>query len=340
MDTGSKELRFGVIGCGGMASQVHCPNLAAIPGARTAAYCDLDEARARKLLETHGGDYATADAGRILADRTLDAVLIQVGPAQHPKLVQAAAQAGKHIFVEKPLAVELADALATVRVVESAGIKFIIGLCNRLSPHAQRAKRLCPKPLYSFCQCSDTITHQACHNLDLAVSLFHEAPLASVYASGGQRWNLDPHLPADSFSAVLTFADGSVHTYLQHGKAYNPLLKKYHFQLFGRDGCVYLAKRFKECHYMKGPAAVEQSWVFDGQDTDRGPNGYMGHYDELKQLVDCIRSGQGNGAMTVRDGAYVLAVEKAILRSVETKKVIDFPAFLREHGAEMLVRKG
>jgi predicted dehydrogenase len=198
------------------------------------------------------------------------------------------------------------------------------------------AKRMCPQPIYSYCQCSDTITHQAVHNLDLAVNLFHEAQLLRIYGSGQQVWDLDPHLPVDSFSAVLTFADGSVHTYLQHGRAYNPLLKKYHFQLFGQDRCVYLAQRFKECHLMTNNESVDQSWVFAGSDTERGPFGYMGHYDELAELVACIREG-GQGTMTVRDAAYVLAVEKAILKSVESAAVVDFPAFLHAREAAFLL---
>src|SRR4030042_3193715 len=125
------------------------------------------------------------------------------------------------------------------------------------------AKRMCPKPLYTFCQCTDTVTGQAVHNLDLAVNLFHEARLLRVYASGGSFWNLDPHLPADSFSATLTFSDGSTHTYLQHGRAYNAMMKKYSYQLFGPDRCVFLAKRFKECHLMKNLNEVENSWSFN-----------------------------------------------------------------------------
>ena len=331
-----EELRFGVIGCGDMATRVHCPNIAAISGARTVAYCDIDEERARKLLEAHGGEYATADADEIFRDEHIDGVLIQVGPGMHSALVQGAARAGKHIFVEKPIAIELPDALETVRAVEAAGVKFIHGTCSRLAPMVKQAKRMCPHPLYSYCQSTDAVTDQACHNIDLAVNLFHEAPVVRIYASGGQYWNLDPHLPADSFSAVLTFADGSTHTYIQHGRAYNPMLKKYHYQLFGVDRCVYLAKRFKECHLMRTPDSVEQSWVFDGADMDRGPFGYMGHYDELEELVDCIRNG-GNGTMTVRDAAYILAVEKAILQSVETAQVIDFPAFLEEKDAGFLL---
>lgn len=340
MKPSANELRFGVIGCGGMASQVHCPNLAAIPGVQPVAYCDINETRAQALLKAHGGEYTTTDSERIMADRSIDGVLIQVGPWKHPQLVQAAARAGKHIFVEKPIAVELPDALETIRVVEAANVKFIHGTCNRLAPLVKVAKRMCPRPLYSFCQCTGTITHQVCHNVDLAVNLFHEAPLMRVYAQGGQYWNLDPHLKADSFSAMLTFADGSTHTYLQHGNANNALLKKYHYQLFGQDSCVYLAKRFKECHLMRSLDKVDRSWVFEGQDMDRGPFGYMGHFDELKELVDCIRFGQGNGTMTVRDAAYILAVEKAILLSIERQSVVEFPAFLKEQGAELLLKQG
>ena len=336
MENRESVLRFGVIGCGHMGTQVHCPNMAAIEGAKTVAYCDIVESKAQTLLEVYGGEYTTPDAGRIFADKSIHGVLIQVGPALHPQLVQAAAKAGKHIFVEKPIAIALSDALATVRVVEAAGVKFIHGTCNRLAPMVKLAKRMCPQPLYSYCQCTDTVTGQACHNLDLAVNLFHEAPLQRVYASGGQFWNLDPHLPVDSFSAVLTFADSSTHTYIQHGKAYNPLLKKYHYQLFGKDRCVYLAKRFKECHLMKSNTAVEESYTFDGADFDRGPFGYMGHYEELKELVDCVRHG-GNGTMTVRDAAFILAVEKAISRSAETGQVIDFPSFLIENQAGLLL---
>lgn len=337
MPVADGDLRFGVIGCGGQATQVHVPNMAALDGAATVAYCDIDQARAEHLLNTYGGDYATTDAQRIIADNSIDAVLIQVGPRLHPTLVKAAAAAGKHIFVEKPIAVDLADALDVIQAVEEAGVKFIFGTCNRLAPMVQMAQRMCPQPLYTYCQCSDSVTHQAVHNLDLAVNLFHRAPLQRVYASGGQFWNLDPHLPADSFSAVLTFADGSTHTYIQHGKAYNPMLKKYHFQLFGEDRSIYLAYRFKECHLMIGNA-VQNSWRFEGQDIDRGPYGYMGHFQELQELVTAIRSG-GNGTMTVRDAAYVLAVEKSILHSIETGQAIDFAAFLAANDASFLQKE-
>lgn len=336
MEEKNKDLRFGVIGCGLIASRVHCPNMAVIPGARTVAYCDIDESKAEELLQKHGGEYTTTEAGKIFADKNIDGVLIQVGPTLHPAFVQAAGRAGKHIFVEKPIAVELSDAINTVRVVEESNVKFIFGTCNRIAPMVKMAKRMCPSPFYSYSQCAESISEEACHRIDLAVNLFHYAPLQRVYASGGRFWGLDAHLPADSFAAVLTFADGSTHTCVQHGLAYNPLLTKYHYQLFGKECCVYLAKRYKECHLMRSRDKVEQSWIFDGADTDRGPFGYMGHYDELLELVNCIRAG-GNGTMTVRDAAYLLAVEKAILESIGTGQVVNFPDFLKRNNAGFLL---
>ena len=98
------ELRFATIGCGGMIETVHCPNMAAVQGAKLVAYCDLDEAKARKLRATFGGEYVTSDCQKVFADKGIDGVLIAIGPKAHPAMVRAAAQAGKHIFVEKPLA--------------------------------------------------------------------------------------------------------------------------------------------------------------------------------------------------------------------------------------------
>lgn len=151
---------------------------------------------------------------------------------------------------------EAADEL--VNEVRKAGVKCLVGFCNRLSPMVRRAKQLCPHPRYSFCMSAGSVAAQACHNIDLAVHLFHEAPLVTVYASGGSFYGVDPDPPIDSFSAVLRFADDSTSNLLQHGRAFNAVLRRYHFQLFGEDVCVYLAKRFKAIHYSTGPDKVEQ----------------------------------------------------------------------------------
>ena len=302
-----------------------------VPGMQVVAYADLEEAKATEFLDRFGGEYATSDPYRVITDDSLDAVLIQTGPESHPVLGIAAAQAGKHIFVEKPVALTMAEADKLTEAVKKNSVKCLVGFCNRLAPMVLRAKRLLPHPLYSFCQCSDSITGQACHNLDLAVHLFHETRLVSVYASGGSFYHCDPHLAVDSFSAVLHFADDSTHTYLQHGASYNTLLGKYNYQLFGVDTHVWLAKRFKECHYFVGKELV-QSLIFDAPDFSppfisphtkdvRGPYGYMGHYEELVALCDAIRS-DTEPPITIEQGRFVLSIEKSIVESAQTGQVI------------------
>lgn len=337
-----KTLKFGCVGCGGMGT-LHVLNSKHVPGMEVVAYADIKKEKAEKFLKDFGGLYATDDPGKIFADDNIDGVLIQTGERAHPSLGIAAAKASKHIFMEKPIAVTIEEALNLEGEVRKAGIKYLIGLCNRLSPGAKRAKELLPHPWITFGQCTDTVSGQACHNLDLIVHLFHEAPLVSVYASGGHYYDLDMHLPADSFIATLKFSDNSQACYIQHGKAYNALMSKYSFQLFGKDRCVYLGKRFKECHLSTSLRAPDFSTIFSASDFTptatlkehfknvRGPYGYMGHYDELVALCKAIRS-DTQPPMTVEHGRHVLQVEKAIFESIVTGKVIDYPKFLSRWG--------
>lgn len=338
MDT----IRFGCIGCGNMGT-LHTLNSKYVPGMEVVAYADLVKEKADKFLQDFGGEYATADPHQLFSDESIDAVLIQTGERFHPSLGIAAARAGKHIFMEKPIAVTVEEALELEKEVRKAKVKYLIGLCNRLAPAVKRAKELLPNPWITFGQCTDTVAGQACHNLDLIVHKFHEAPLQTVYASGGRYYNLDTHLPADSFIATLHFADGSQACYIQHGTAYNALLSKYSFQLFGRDRCVYLARRFKECHLSTSLSAPDFSTVFAGPDFSpiapqahfkdvRGPHGYMGHYDELAALSQAIRN-DTEPPMTVEEGRHVLQVEKAIFESIETRQIVDYPQFLSRWGA-------
>ena len=102
------------------------------------------------------------------------AVLIQTGPEHHLVVGTAAAEAGKHIFMEKPCAASVEEAMAVEKAVRDAGVRYLIGFCNRMAPAVVRAKRLMRDPWITYCQCTDSVIHQACHNLDLAVHLFHD----------------------------------------------------------------------------------------------------------------------------------------------------------------------
>jgi hypothetical protein len=126
-----------------------------------------------------------------------------------------------------------------------------------------------------------------------------------------------------------------------HGKAGTPVMGKYSMQLFGRERSVFLAQKFKEVHLSTDGKSVDFSYIFQGPDSTplnpekpqahfkdaRGPHGYMGHYDELVALRDAIWN-DVESPITVEEGRHVLQIEKAILESVETGKLIDFRQYL------------
>ncbi len=105
-----KTLKFGCIGCGGRGA-LHVLNSKFIPGIEVICYADIKKEKAEKFLKDFGGLYATEEPGKIFADDNIDGVLIQTEERAHPSLGVAAAKAGKHIFMEKPIAVTVEEAL-------------------------------------------------------------------------------------------------------------------------------------------------------------------------------------------------------------------------------------
>ena len=137
----AKTLKFGFIGCGGIA-QVHASNTQKIENMEVIGWCDIVKEKADNFLKRFGGEYATADAQQIFNDPNIDAVMIQTGEAHHPTLGIQAAKAGKHIFIEKPIARTLEEAAPLVEAVNEAGVKFQLGFCFEYSPTIERAKQM------------------------------------------------------------------------------------------------------------------------------------------------------------------------------------------------------
>ncbi|MFQ6042745.1 MAG: Gfo/Idh/MocA family protein [Candidatus Poribacteria bacterium] len=312
----TRTIKLGFIGCGGIAN-VHASNINKLENAEVIAWCDIAKERAAGFLSKFGGKYVTDNARDIFDDPQIDGVFILTAKPDdcafmHAELGIQAAKAGKHIFIEKPIAGTLAEADDLVEAVNEAGVKFQLGFCFEYSPTIERAKKLMPNPAYSICQCAATLSGQACHNLDIIVHKFHDAQLASVYASGGKYFDFDNHLPIDSFAAVLKFQDGSTSSYVQHGTM-NHKLNKFQFQLFGPEGCVFLGDRFRDVLWY--PISGEPAEPY------RDEVMYMGHFQEVEDFVKCIIE-DGQPINTAERGRYVLAVEKAIIESATTGEVV------------------
>jgi myo-inositol 2-dehydrogenase/D-chiro-inositol 1-dehydrogenase len=129
--------RLGLIGAGKVA-RVHAGNVARIPGLSLVGVADVVPDAAQALAQEAGAEVAATD--ELLARPDVDAVLVTTPPDTHAELICAAAQAGKHVFCEKPLATSLADAGRAVRAVEHAGVLLQIGYNRRFDPNLRAVR--------------------------------------------------------------------------------------------------------------------------------------------------------------------------------------------------------
>jgi predicted dehydrogenase len=137
-----RKLGVGIIGCGGIANGAHIPNYLRNPRARVVAVADIDPARARATAERWGIAAHYGDYHELLAHPDVEAVSVATSAAAHAAPVIAAAEAGKHILCEKPIAITLEEADAMVAAAERAGVKFTMGYQPRFGNLWQTVKQL------------------------------------------------------------------------------------------------------------------------------------------------------------------------------------------------------
>ncbi len=123
-------MRVGFIGTG-LIARFHARNLADAEGAAIVAVHDLDQARAQAFASDFGG-VVVSSADEVIDQ--VDAVYVCTWTSDHPQYVRSAAEAGKAIFCEKPLATTHAEAVSMTEAVEAAGVVHQVGLVLRRSP--------------------------------------------------------------------------------------------------------------------------------------------------------------------------------------------------------------
>jgi len=125
-------LEFCLVG-GGFIGPLHAANIAAHPGARLAWVVDLDVAVAGALATKHGAR-ATANLDAALADPAVGAVMICTPPRTHAAIIERAARAGKAVFCEKPVDLDMSRVDACAKVLESTGAPFFVAFNRRFDP--------------------------------------------------------------------------------------------------------------------------------------------------------------------------------------------------------------
>ncbi len=123
----------------GRIGAIHAENIARHPGASLRVIVDVDPSAAQRLAQRHGA--AVGDAGSALADPAIGAVLVASSTDTHADLVEAAARAGKAIFCEKPLDLDIRRAEACLAVVGECRVLLMVGFNRRFDPNFARLER-------------------------------------------------------------------------------------------------------------------------------------------------------------------------------------------------------
>src|SRR5512136_2583551 len=225
-------LRVGVIGTGRIGV-LHARNLAGkIPGVRLEAVSDVVAAAAEKCAAELGVATATTDHRRILDRKDIDAVVICSSTDTHSRLIGEAAEAGKHIFCEKPIDFDLKRIDEALAKVKKAGVKLQVGFNRRFDPSFQRVHDLVasggvgtphllritsrdpsPPPIAYVKVSGGIFLDMTIHDFDMARYLVGRE-VTELYAAGGVL--VDPEIgrAGDIDTAVVTlrFEGGAIGT--------------------------------------------------------------------------------------------------------------------------------
>ncbi len=223
----SAELRVGLIGSGNLARWAHLPNLKKAPHVTLRAVHSASGARGRTYAERFGAAYCCSDAGEIFNDPEIDMVLILSRNQHHASQALDALHAGKHVFLEKPMALTVEECRALHQAVQQTGKQLTVGFNRRFAPfYMEMKQRLSSRtgPAVVNCRINSpgisgsywmadpavggAILGEACHFVDLLYWLLDSEPL-SVSAFSLPTGNRDP-VGENNIAAAFRFADGSI----------------------------------------------------------------------------------------------------------------------------------
>ncbi len=137
-----RKYKFGIVGCGSIAEIAHLPSIKKTPEAELEAVCDINPQRLREVAERWGAKATFTDYREMFEKANLDAVVIATPNNVHRNQAIAAAKAGIHVVVEKPLAITNKEAWDIVEACKKYGVKLMVGCDRRFWTQNQWAKQL------------------------------------------------------------------------------------------------------------------------------------------------------------------------------------------------------
>lgn len=336
------RLGVGVVGTGWVAG-AHIDNFKKIDGCEVVAVCSRDKKKAAAKAAAHGVPSATPydDLKAFLKHPGLDIVVVCTPHPNHPAETIAAARAGKHVVIEKPVALNRADLRKMLAAVEKAGVTTSvcfevrwIGLFRNIQ--AILAQNLIGNLFYGECSYfhgigpwygqwkwnikkkigGDALLTAGCHALDGLIWLMgSQVTEVSAFSNTSKKNPLKYEYDPNSV-AILKFANGAIGKVATSIECRQPYL--FPVLLQGDKGTIWN----DQIATIDWPGTPKEKWskipaaLPDSGDVNDHP--YMG---QLEHFVDCIRTGK-RPTNDLKACAHIHEVVFAIDEAIKTKRVV------------------
>lgn len=228
-----------IVGCGHMGT-IHAEHWDSLPEARVVAVVDILENRARELADLYDLDAWYLDHQPAVSIEEVDVVSVCVPTCYHPEITIFAAEQGKHVLCEKPIALTLREAEAMIRASEQGGVKLGLGFMRRHSPitpelqkwlsaghlgrpvmyHATDVREIRPKrEMHAAYANGGPVIDMGVHLFDVWATIFDSEPV-EVFTQGlklGQHREELAHIHEvahDTATIVVHYASGDIGSFV------------------------------------------------------------------------------------------------------------------------------
>jgi UDP-N-acetyl-2-amino-2-deoxyglucuronate dehydrogenase len=340
-------LRFALVGCGRIAKR-HSELLGrgVISGARLVAVCDSVPDRSKTIGEQFGVPFYS-DMNNMMRHESVDVAVVLTESGNHARDVIALAEYGKHIIVEKPMALTLADADAMIDACNKSGGRLFVVKQNRFNVPVVKLREALDDGRFGrlvlgtvrvrWCRTQDyydqaswrgtwaldggVLTNQASHHLDMLGWMMGD--VESVFARSATA--LAKIEAEDTAVATLRFRNGALGV-IEATTATRPRDLEGSISVLGEGGSVEIAGF--AVNKMKVWSFVEQQPDDEGvmeRFSVNPPNVYgFGHQAYYEHVVDCIAN-DGPNLVDGAAGRKSLELINAIYESIETGRVVSLP---------------
>jgi predicted dehydrogenase/threonine dehydrogenase-like Zn-dependent dehydrogenase len=294
---------IGVIGAGQFAMSVLFPNLKKVNNVSLIGLCDAVGLNAKAAQDHYGFQYCTSDYHQILKDKSIDAVIVATRNSMHAKLVIEAVQAGKHVLVEKPLAITREELQAVIQAhKEHPDLLIHVGFNRRFAPMTRKIQDFfknrggpllmmyrvnaehIPKDhwIYDESEGGSRFITELCHFIDFCRCIAGKEISDYSYRTVVSN-SLSSHELLENVILNLSFKDGSVAT-IVYDTIGDASSSKEYIEIIGEGSCAKLTD-FKHLELIgKGHSSTSNHYL----KTEKG------HLEELESFVHNIQQGDSS----------------------------------------------